>query len=99
VVDGVARVELPPLDPAGALTRELYAVGLDPRGNELLELASSATPRELTLKSDLTPRWYQRWWVWVAAGVAVAAVTTTSVYFATRPPPATLPTTFHSTTF
>lgn len=97
--EGVARVELPPLDPAGALTRQLFVVGLDALGNEVLELASRTSPREITLKPDLSPRWYQRWWVWVATGAVVAAVTSTVIYFVTRPPPQTVPATLQSSSF
>jgi len=97
--DGVAHFELAPLPTEGSLTRELYAVAYDAAGNEVLQLGSPLAPRELTQRLDVSPRWYQRWYVWLAAAAVVAAAVGTAVYASTRPPPAEVPVSFSTVSF
>ncbi|MEO0814967.1 MAG: hypothetical protein AAFY60_19060, partial [Myxococcota bacterium] len=55
--------------------RQLYLSVFDQRGNEIWRLADGVAPREIALRYDPEPRWYERWWVWTAVGTALAAGT------------------------
>jgi hypothetical protein len=71
-------------------TLELHLVAADGRGNEVLEWASADRPREIALRYQPPVRWYRRWWIWAAAGGAVAIATGATVYLAGRGPPDTI---------
>jgi hypothetical protein len=92
----VARIELPPAAPSSEQSEavELYAMAYDQKGNEVLLWGSERRPREISLRFDPPEPWYGKWWVWVAAGAAVAAAAGTAVYVVTQEPGDTVPGTF-----
>jgi hypothetical protein len=91
---GYRRVVLPP-DVAGgaraATAVELFLRAYDADGNEVLEWASPARPREVALRWDPPTPWWRKWWVWAIAGSAVAGATGIAVYAAQWEPSDSLP--------
>ncbi|MFC1610723.1 hypothetical protein ACFL6C_07185 [Myxococcota bacterium] len=85
--------ELNPTVPVATTDQKLFLhlVAFDDRGNEVLWVGDAEHPRELTLSYVEPTPWYERWWVWTAASVALAAGIGTTVYFATRSDPARVP--------
>lgn len=83
------RLVLPPQVPDARRARQLsvYLAAYDERGNEVFRSATQSRPYRLPLAYQPPVRWYNRWWVWVAAGAVVALGTGVSVYAAIREPP------------
>ena len=76
--------------PKRSTTIQLYVAALDQRGNEVLTVGTPDAPREINLRYTQPPPWYGHWWVWAAAGTAVAAGTGALVFATTRGPPDTV---------
>jgi hypothetical protein len=71
---GVSPVEVE-LEPGGHAV-EVSASGYQVRRDEIAVAAGQRRALELTLvKIVREKRWYKKWWVWTAAGVAVGSVT------------------------
>jgi tetratricopeptide (TPR) repeat protein len=82
------RVVLPELGTTRPEVLQLWLRAYDERGNEVLRWGSAEAPREIPLGYRAPTPWYRRWWVWAAAGTAVAVGTGTTVYLIQREPPA-----------
>ena len=78
---------LPAVDGRRPASLEVYLRAYDRAGNEVLTWAAPARPREIPLAYTPPAPWWRRWWVWAAAGSAVAIGTGAGVYAATRSPP------------
>lgn len=85
---GFVVVEVPALAAGAASSRtlELYAVALDSEANEVLLVGRPDRPREVDLRYERPEPWFEKWWVWAAAGAAVAAGTTAAVVAASTEP-------------
>jgi tetratricopeptide (TPR) repeat protein len=81
-----SSVMIPPIDPEAerAETLELAFSAFDAKGNEVFVFAPKNAPREVPLRHEPPPAWYQRWWIWAIAIGVVAAGSTTGVYLATH---------------
>lgn len=80
----------PPAAASGPGVVQVFVTATDGGGNEVLKLGTSEWPREINLAYEPPPAWYQRWWVWVTAGVVVAGAVGGIVYWQTRPLPDTV---------
>ncbi len=94
-LDGPERfvtLSIPPLAPGSTEDQfiELHGVVLDGQGSEVFLVASPQRPREIYVRYVRPEPWFEKWWVWVAAGALVAAGTTAGVVGATRGPPETV---------
>ena len=77
--------------------RQIYLSVFDPNGNEILRVGNEDRPREVRMRYEAPTRWYERWWIWAAAGTLVAAGASSAVYLATRPEPTDVPFDFRVT--
>lgn len=91
-IGGRKEVRLPPSAPASKRTEvlELYLIGEDERGNEVLRWGTPTRPREVPLRYEPPDPWYGKWWVWVAAGAVVAASGAAAAVAVTREPSPTV---------
>jgi hypothetical protein len=81
------RVLLPPIDASRPVSLELYLRAYDDHGNEVLTWADPARPREIPLRYDPPPAWYERKDVLIPAGIVVLAAVAFGVYEFTLAPP------------
>ncbi|MCA9679331.1 MAG: hypothetical protein H6709_19040 [Kofleriaceae bacterium] len=87
---GYKRVVLPAIDATAATALELYVRAYDAGGNEVLDWASPARPREVPLRWDPPTPWWRKWWVWAVTGTVVAGATGIVVYATQWEPSATI---------
>lgn len=80
------RVTLPALRSRRAEVLELYLVGYDDAGNEVLRWATPDEPRRLALGYDAPVPVWRKWWVWAIAGGVVAAGAAGAVYVISQEP-------------
>lgn len=82
-----ARVLLPAIRATKPTSLELYVRAYDSKHNEVLAWADPVRPREIPLRYDPPPRWYENWRTYVIGGGILAVVTGIVVYAVTVAPP------------
>jgi hypothetical protein len=82
-----ARVMLPAVRAQKPTSLELYVRAYDAKDNEVLAWADPVQPREIPLRYDPPPKWYENWRTYVAGTSALLLVTGAVVYAVTVAPP------------
>ncbi len=81
------KLVLPPVDAHQPVSLEVYLRAYDDRGNEVLTWADPQRPREIPLRYDPPPPWYERKEFLIPAGLAALIGVGVTVYALTLSPP------------
>jgi tetratricopeptide (TPR) repeat protein len=81
-VGGFGEVVVPAMsdEPSRPEVLQLYVTALDKATNEVFLVGSAEHPREISLRYEPPVPWYNKWWIWAAAGGVLAVGAGVAVY-------------------